>query len=124
MRLKTPQPVVAKHALSFEISDHRGRPRTVKGRVTVGAVEAHHPDSPGMPCVIPEHPKIVHQVTGGGPAALPAPSIEGADLLLSLEPVVADRVECIRQIILMRLSSAVAIHVGPVIDHQSIERVP
>jgi hypothetical protein len=71
-----------------------------------------------MPCVVPEHPKIVYQVTRGGSAALPAPSIEGADLLLSLEPVVADSVARIRQIKLVRLATAVAIQVGPVIDHQ------
>src|SRR5882762_2445836 len=124
VRLKTPQPVVAEHALSFEISDHRRRPCPLKRRVAVGAVEAHHPDRPGMPYVVPEDPKIVYQVTRGGSAALPAPSIEGADLLLSLEPVVADNVECVRQIKLMRLATAIAIHVGPVIGHQPIERVP
>src|SRR6267378_1478846 len=124
VRLKTPQPVVAEHALSFEISDHRGRPCPLKRRATVGAVEAHHPDRPAMPFVVPEYPKIVYQVTRGGSAALPAPSIEGADLLLSLEPVVTDSIERIGQIKLMRLASAVAIHVGPVIGHQPIERVP
>jgi Family of unknown function (DUF6680) len=50
--------------------------------------------------------------------------VESAELLLSLEPVVANSVECIRQIKLMRLSTAVAIHVSPVIDHKSIERIP
>src|ERR1700694_2701932 len=39
VRLKTPQLVLAEHALHFEIGDHRGRPRTLKRRVTVGAVE-------------------------------------------------------------------------------------
>src|SRR6202011_6011510 len=107
VRLKTPQPVVAEHALSFEISDHRRRPCPLKRRITVGAVEAHHPDRSGMPCVVPECPKIVHQVTRGGSAALPAPSVEGADLLLSLEPVVADRAERIGQVKLMRLNTAV-----------------
>src|ERR1700730_12675862 len=82
------------------------------------------PDRPGMPYVVPEDPKIVYQVTRGSSAALPAPSIEGADLLLSLKPVVADNVERIRQIKLMRLATAIAIHVGPVIGHQPIERVP
>src|ERR1700730_8386305 len=124
VRLKTPQPVVAEYALSFEISDHRRRPCSLKRRATVGAVEAHHPNRPGAPCVVTEYPKIVYQVTRGGSAALAAPSIEGADLLLSFEPVVADSVERIGQIKLMRLSAAVAIHLGPVVDHQSIERVP
>src|ERR1700730_15781957 len=124
VRLKTPQPVVAEYALSFEISDHRRRPCPLKRRATVGAVEAHHPDRPGMPRVLPEYPKIVYQVTRGGSAAPPAASREGADLLLSLEPVVADNVERIGQIKLMRLSTAVAIHVGPVIGYQPIERVP
>src|SRR5712671_3116103 len=104
VRLKTPQPVVAEHALRFEIGDHRGRPCRLKRRAAVGAVEAHHPDRPGASRVVPEHPKIGYQVTRGGSAALPAPSIEGADLLLSLEPVVANSVERIRQIKLMRLT--------------------
>jgi len=76
-----------------------------------------------MLCVVPEYPKIVHQVTRGGSAALLAPSIEGAALLLSLEPVVADSGERIRSIKLMRLNTAVVIHVGPVIGHQPIEGV-
>jgi hypothetical protein len=86
VRLKTPQPVVAEHALRFEIGDHRGRPCPLKRRAAVSAVEAHHPDRPGAPCVVPEYPGIVYQVTRGGSTALPAPGIEGADLLLSLEP--------------------------------------
>src|SRR5258708_40040843 len=103
MRGKTPQPVVTEPALRLEIGDHRGRPCPLKWRATIGAVEAHHPDRPGMPCVVPEHPKIVYQVTRRGSAALPAPSIEGADLLLSLKPVVADSVKRTRKIKLMRL---------------------
>src|SRR6266850_8298759 len=63
MRLKTPQPVVAEHALRFEIGDHRGWPCPLKRRAAVGAVEAHHPDSPGASWVVPEYPKIVYQVT-------------------------------------------------------------
>src|SRR6202795_881453 len=93
VRLKTPQPVIAEHALRFEIGDHRGRPCPLKRRAAVGAVEAHDPDRPGASWVVPEHPKIVYQVTRGGSSALPAPSIEGADLLLSLEPVVANGIE-------------------------------
>ena len=84
----------------------------MKRRAAVGAVEAHHPDRPGMLGVVPEHPKIVYQVTRGGSAALPEPSIEGTDLLLSLESVVADSIERIRQIKLMRLTTAVAIYVA------------
>src|SRR5712672_1880671 len=101
---------------------HRGAGPPTAG--AVGAAEAHHPDRPGASWVVSEHPKIGYQVTRGGSAALPASSIEGADLLLSLEPVVADSVERIRQIKLMRLATVVAIHVGPVIGHQPIERVP
>src|ERR1700732_2023475 len=107
VRLKTPQPIVAEHALRFEIGDHRGRTCPLKRRAAVGAVEAHHPDRPGAPCVVPEYPKIVYQMTRGGSTAPPAPGIEGADLLLSLAPVVADSVERIRQIKLMRLATAV-----------------
>jgi len=77
-------------------------------------VEAHHPDRPGASWVVPEHPKNVYQVTRCGSASLPALSIEGTDLFLSLEPVVTDRVEDIPQIKLMRLTTVVAIHVCPV----------
>jgi hypothetical protein len=47
--------------------------------------------------VIPEYPKIAEQVTRAGVAALPAPGIEGTDLFLSLESVVAHGIERIRQ---------------------------
>jgi hypothetical protein len=63
-------------------------------------------------------------VARGGVAALPAPGIKRADLLDSFELVVADSVERIGQIELVRLAAAVVIHVGPVIGHQAIERVP
>jgi len=112
--LKTPQPVVAEHALRFE---NRRSSRAALPLETADCrrcVEAHHPDRPGASWVVPEHPKNVYQVTRCGSASLPALSIEGTDLFLSLEPVVTDRVEDIPQIKLMRLTTVVAIHVCPV----------
>jgi hypothetical protein len=83
-------------------SDHRGRGRLLNRRATIGQIEAHHPEHPGAARVVPEYPEIVYQVTRGGTAALPAPIIKGADILLPLEPVGADRVKRVRQIKLMR----------------------
>src|SRR5437868_13624117 len=56
--------------------------------------------------------------------AIPAPSIERLDLLLSFEPVVADHVQPSRQIEFMRLLTAVFIYVGAIIRYDSIERAP
>ncbi|MGC2199377.1 MAG: hypothetical protein WA633_04400 [Stellaceae bacterium] len=63
-------------------------------------------------------------MTRGDVAVLPPPSIEGTDLFSSFEAVVTDGVERFRQIKLVRLPTAVVIHVGPVIRYQSIERIP
>ena len=71
-----------------------------------------------------EYPKIVYQVPRAGIPTLPAAGIEGVDFFLSLEPVAADGVERIRQIKLVRPAPAVIIHIGPVIGHQPIDRVP
>src|SRR5258708_4288566 len=109
VRSKAPHLVVGEHALRFEISDHRRRLRPLKRRVAVGAVEAHHPDRPGMARIIPEYLKILDQVPRRGSAALPTPSVERADLFLALESVDADSVERIRQIKLVRLAAAIAI---------------
>jgi hypothetical protein len=92
MHLQTPQPLVAEHALRFEISDHSGRPYPLKRRTPVCTVEGHHPHCPGAPRVIPEYLKIADQVTCGGIAVLPPPSAEGPDLLRSFESVVANGV--------------------------------
>jgi hypothetical protein len=92
--------------------------------VALSPIEAHYPDRPGVPSVIPEDPEIVYQMPRGGIAALAAPIIEGTNILLSLKRVGTDGIECIRQIKLMRLIAAVVIHVGPIIYHQPIERVP
>src|SRR5580693_5734411 len=100
-----------------KISDHRGRCRLLNRRATIGQIEAHHPEHPGAARIVSEYPEIVYQVTRGGTAALPAPIIKGPDLLLPLEPVGADGVKGVRQIKLMGLAAAVAIHVGPVICH-------
>ena len=75
--MKTPRLVIPEHAPHFEISDHCEWPRLVNWRVAIGPVEAHHPDQPGAPCVVPEDPEIVYQVTRGGIAALAALIIEG-----------------------------------------------
>jgi hypothetical protein len=56
--------------------------------------------------------------------AVPPPGVEGLDLALALEPVVADDENPLRQIKLMRLVSSILVHVGPVGRHQPIERVP
>jgi hypothetical protein len=90
VRLETPQPVIAEHALCFKISDHRGRSRQLQWRATIGPIEAHYPNHPGTPGVVSEYSKIAYQVTRGGGAGVPAPVIEGADLIHPLEPVVAD----------------------------------
>jgi hypothetical protein len=124
VRLKTPQPVIAEHTLRFEISNHRGRSHHLHRRTTIGPIQAHHPNHPGAPRVVSEHPKIAYQVTRGGGAGLPTPVIEGADLIHPLEPVVADNVERFRQIKLVRLAAAVDVHISPVISHQPIECVP
>src|SRR5438046_507719 len=49
---------------------------------------------------------------------------EVPDLFRSFEPVVADREERLRQIKFVRPAAAVVIHLGPVIGHQPIERIP
>ena len=59
VRLKTPQPVVAEHALGFEIRNHRGRSGPLKGWAAVGAVEAHHPERPDTTHIVRQYPKIV-----------------------------------------------------------------
>src|SRR5271168_1371559 len=96
VRLKAPPPVVAEHALGFEICNHSGRSCPVKGWAAVGAVEAHHPERPDATRIVPEHPKIADQVTRGGGAVLSPPSVEGTDLFRPFEPVVADRKERLR----------------------------
>jgi hypothetical protein len=59
VRLNTPQPVIAEHALRFKVSDHRGRRRFLKRRATIGQIKAHHRKHPGAARVVPEYPEIV-----------------------------------------------------------------
>src|ERR1700730_6196312 len=56
--------------------------------------------------------------------AVPAPGIEGADLLFALEAVVADGIMPIRHIEPVRLFAAVFVHLGPIIRDQPVERIP
>src|SRR5207249_8986006 len=58
VRLKTPQPAVDANTLRFEISDHRGRPRSLKRRPALSAVEDHDPDHAGSWPVLPPYPKV------------------------------------------------------------------
>ena len=85
--MNTPQPVIVEHALRFKVSDHRGRRRFLKRRATIGQIEAHHSEHPGAARVVLENPEIVYQVTRNCTAALSAPIMKGADILLPLEPV-------------------------------------
>src|SRR2546421_738537 len=102
----------------------KAKHRRQRARAAVGAVEAHYPNRPEQTRIVPEHPKIADQVTRRGGAVLSPPSIEGPDLFRSFEPVVADREERFRQIKFVRPAAAVVIHIGPVIGHQPIERIP
>jgi hypothetical protein len=56
--------------------------------------------------------------------AAPAAGVEGFDLFLSLEPIVANGIKPIRQIELMRLATLVLVHVSPIIREQLIESAP
>ena len=123
MRLKPPLPILAEDAARLEIGDHRRRSRSLKRRPAVGAVEAHHSGHPGVPCVFAKHPQIGDQVARHD-RAVAASGVEGADLLLSLEPVVADHILPIREIELVRLFAAVFVHLGPIIRDQPVERIP
>jgi hypothetical protein len=77
VRLKTPQSVIAEHALRFEISDHRGRSRHLNWRTAIGPIKAHHGRCPaGKDSAAP-----VRQDLFGSPAhyqALPAPQGKGS----------------------------------------------
>jgi hypothetical protein len=117
MRLKTPLLVTAKHAPRFEIRHHREWPHLVNWRVALGSIEAHHPDRPGAPRVVPEDAEIIYQMTGGGIAALAASVIEGSDILLPLELIGANGIQSTRQVKLVCLTPAIVIHVGPIIYH-------
>jgi len=103
-------------ALDGYASQHRGEKHPMAMK-TLNLVWLRVPDPVAFQ-------KVADQVTCRGIAALPAPGIKGANLVGSFEAVVADRVECLRQIELVRQGAAVVVHLGPVIGHQPIERIP
>src|SRR5262245_35553619 len=90
--IETPRPVIDASTLRFEISDHRGRPRSLKRRLAVSAVEGHDPDHVGLRSALPQYPKVGYYVTRPDGAA-PASGVEGFDLFSSLEPIVANGVK-------------------------------
>src|SRR5215469_5177150 len=56
--------------------------------------------------------------------AVTSPRVKSSDLLLRLEPVVADDVKPVGQIKIMSCLAAVFVDIGPIIDDQPIERAP
>src|SRR5213078_2442525 len=76
-----------------------------------------------MPFVFAEYPNIAYQMTCHHGAVAP-PRVKSLDLLLPLEPVVADCVEPLGHIELVSRLAAVFVDIGPIIGDQSIKRAP
>ncbi len=114
----------AKHAIAAQVRDQHRRSLSLKRRPAVGAVEADHAGETRVMLVLRGYLQIVDEMPRGGVAALPAPGIERADLVVPPELVVADREQAVAQVKLVSLGSRIEIHVMPVIRLQAMERVP
>ena len=117
---EAPRSLFDQHALRLKVGDHRRRPDTEDRRAAIRPVKAHDPDRSNIPLIVRKYPEIADKVTCCGIAEPAPPFIKGADLFDAFKPVIADRVERIRQIKLMRPVAALIVHIGPIIDHQSI----
>ena len=93
-------------------------------RSALGVIEAEHTDKPHMTLVDRQDLQIADNVSCAYRAALLALDVERSNLLLPLEPIVADREQSLPKIIFMRLAAAVEIHIVPIARCESVEDLP
>src|SRR6266567_4207339 len=124
MRPVAPDIVFGEHAIAAQIRDQHRRPFSLERRPAVGAVEADHAGDMRLLLVLRSYLQIVDQMPRGRVAALPAPGVERADLVVSPELVVADREQAVVHIKFVGFDSGIEIDVIPVVRLQAVEREP